>query len=115
VSGTITVFGWALTPQPATIPPDGSTIWVFVDSVSVGHPVYNQFRPDIAGLFPGYNNTGGAVGYYHLDTTKIADGPHSIAWSVTDNLGRIEGIGSRLFRVRNSGTSNSQQAQPRSN
>jgi hypothetical protein len=64
--------------------------------------VYNQFRPDIAGLFPGFNNTNGAVGYYHLDTTQLANGIHSIAWSVTDNLGRTEGIGSRLFWVRNS-------------
>jgi hypothetical protein len=101
VSGTVTVFGWALTRQPGIIPTDASTIWVYVDGVAVGHPVYNQFRPDIAGLFPGYNNTNGAVGYYQLDTTTLADGLHTIAWSVTDNLGRVEGIGSRLFWVRN--------------
>jgi hypothetical protein len=105
VSGTVTVFGWALTPQPGIIPTNGSTIIVYVDGVSQG-PVngYHQFRPDIANLFPGYNNSNGAVGYYHLDTTKLTDGLHRIAWSVTDNLGRIEGIGSRLFWVRNSGT-----------
>jgi hypothetical protein len=104
VSGTVTVFGWALTPQPGTIPTNGSTIWVFVDGVSRGNPVYNQFRPDIANLFPGYNNSNGAVGYYHLDTTQLSNGLHNIAWSVTDNLGRIEGIGSRLFWVQNSTT-----------
>jgi hypothetical protein len=101
VSGLVTVFGWALTPQPGTIPTDGSTIWVFVDGVSLGHPVYNQFRPDIAMLFPGYNNTSGAVGYFYLDTTTLSNGLHSIAWSVTDNMGRIEGIGNRLFYVQN--------------
>jgi hypothetical protein len=101
VSGLVTVFGWALTPQPATIPTDGSTIWVFVDGISMGHPVYNQFRPDIATLFPGYNNSSGAVGYFYLDTTTLSNGLHSIAWSVTDNMGRIEGIGNRLFWVRN--------------
>ena len=101
VSGVFTVFGWALTPQPAAIPTDGSTIWVFVDGVPLGHPVYNQFRSDIAALFPGYNNTNGAVGYFILNTTTLSNGLHSIAWSVTDNLGRIEGIGSRLFYVQN--------------
>ena len=50
-------FGWALTPQPATIPIDGSTISVYVDNVPVGHPIYNQYRSDIATLFPGYANS----------------------------------------------------------
>jgi uncharacterized repeat protein (TIGR01451 family) len=57
-------FGWALTPGTFCIPQDGSTITVVVDSVpQPAHPVYNQFRSDIAGLFPGYCNSGGAVGY----------------------------------------------------
>jgi hypothetical protein len=95
-------FGWALTPQPYTIPVDASTIWVFVDGQPLGHPVYNQFRPDIAGLFPGLANSNGAVGAFILNTTTMTNGLHSIAWSVTDNGGRIEGIGSRLFTVANS-------------
>jgi len=102
ISGSnYTVFGWALTPQPAIIPIDGSTIWVFVDGVSLGHPVYNQYRSDIATLFPGYQNSNGAVGFFYLDTTKLANGMHSIAWSVTDNLNRIQGIGNRVFYVQN--------------
>ena len=94
-------FGWALTPQPASIPTTGATIWVYVDGVPLGHPTYNQFRSDIATLFPGYANTGGAVGYYPLDTTTLANGVHTIAWSVTDSLGRADGIGSRYFSVVN--------------
>jgi hypothetical protein len=102
ISGSqYTVFGWALTPQPGTIPTNGSTIAVFVDGVSLGSPVYNNFRPDIAMLFPGYNNSNGAIGYFYLDTTTLSNGLHSIAWSITDNLGRTTGIGSRLFWVRN--------------
>jgi hypothetical protein len=77
--------------------------------VPAGNPVYNQFRSDIAGLFPGYKNTAGAVGYFQLDTTKLSDGLHNIAWSVTDSLGRTEGIGSRLFRVRNTTDGSSDQ------
>ena len=96
-------FGWALTPQPKYIPYDGSTIWVFVDGVPLGHPVYNNYRVDIATLFPGYANSDGAVGYYYLDTTAYENGVHSIAWSVTDSEGKTEGIGSRYFKVFNSG------------
>jgi hypothetical protein len=101
-------FGWALSPQPGTIPVDGSTIAVFVDSVPVGTlnvapNVYNQYRPDVSGGFPGLNNTGGPVGAFYLDTTKYANGMHSIAWGVTDDLGRVDGIGSRYFNVANMG------------
>jgi hypothetical protein len=102
VSGSAyVVFGWALTPQPGAIPVDGSTIGVFVDGVSLGHPVYNQYRPDIAGAFPGHANSNGAVGYSVVDTTTLTNGMHSIGWLVTDNLGRTEGLGSRFFWVQN--------------
>jgi Zn-dependent metalloprotease len=103
VSGTIVVFGWALTPLPGTIPIDGSTIWLGIDGVLVSHPVYNQYRADIAGAFPGYNNSNGAVGYSVIDTTTLANGMHTIGWLVTDDLGRAEGLGSRFFWVDNSG------------
>lgn len=102
VSGSAyAVWGWALTPLPGIIPEDGSTIWVWVDGVPLGHPVYNLYRVDIATLFPGYANSDGAVGYFVLNTTTLANGLHSIAWSVTDNLGRAQGIGSRYFWVQN--------------
>jgi hypothetical protein len=101
VSGTVVNFGWALTPPPASIPVDGSTLWVFVDGTPLGHPVYNQYRSDISTLFPGYANSTGAVGYYRLDTSALANGLHTIAWSVTDSLGRVAGIGSRYFWVQN--------------
>jgi hypothetical protein len=101
-------FGWALTPLPNTIPEDGSTITVWVDGVPLGHPVYNQYRADIAALFPGYNNSDGAVGYYYLDTTQYESGVHTIAWSVEDNAGNIDGIGSRYFTISNQGQTNSQ-------
>ena len=79
VSGTIVNFGWALTPQPASIPADGSTIHVFIDGVNVGHPSYGHFRSDIATLFPGYANSNGAVGHFTINTTAYADGVHTIA------------------------------------
>ena len=94
-------FGWALTPQPNSIPTDGSTIIVWVDSVALGHPVYNNYRADIATAFPGYVNSNGAVGYYSLDTTTYANGLHTIQWSVSDSAGHADGIGSRYFEVFN--------------
>lgn len=94
-------FGWVLTPQPNTIPFDGSTIQVWVDGVPLGHPVYNQYRSDIAQFFPGYNNTNGAVGFYYLDTTLYSNGLHTIQWTATDSAGNNDGIGSRFFTILN--------------
>jgi len=96
-------FGWALTQNPNVIPFDGSTITVYVDSVPVGHPTYNQFRSDIANLFPGHANSNGAVGFFYIDTTKLANGVHTISWTVFDNVGHGDGIGSRFFNVQNNG------------
>lgn len=102
VSGTQYVnFGWVLTAQPAKIPLDGSTITVYIDNAPVGHPSYNNYRGDIATLFPGYANSGGAVGIFVIDTTQLANGTHSIAWGVTDSAGHAAGIGSRNFFVQN--------------
>jgi hypothetical protein len=94
-------FGWALTPLPNTIPIDGSTVTVWIDGVPVGHPVYNQYRADIAALFPGYNNSNGAVGYFYLDTTAYEDGVHTIQWTAADDAGNTDGIGSRYFTIQN--------------
>ncbi|MCP5106226.1 MAG: hypothetical protein GY950_22760 [bacterium] len=93
--------GWALTPMPNSLPTDGSTINVYVNGAYVGHPTYNVYRADIASLFPGYANTGGAMGYFDLNTTAYADGMHSIYWVATDTGGNADGIGSRFFTISN--------------
>lgn len=104
-SGTAYVnFGWALTQNPYCIATDGSTITVTVDGVALGHPTYNQFRNDIATAFPGLCNSGGAIGYYRIDTTKLANGVHTIGWIVYDNQGRGDGVGSRFINVQNTGS-----------
>src|SRR5258708_3229217 len=94
-------FGWALTPQPSMIPTAGSTITLVLDGVLSVHPTYNQFRSDIANLFPGFANSMGAVGFVHIDTTTLANGVHTISWNVFDNAGHGEGLGSRYFNVLN--------------
>ncbi len=105
-------FGWALTPLPNTISRDGSTIIVWVDGLPLGHPVYNQYRADIAALFPGYNNSDGAVGYYYLDTTRYKNGVHTISWSVRDDAGNVDGIGSRYFTIQDTGAASLDQESP---
>jgi hypothetical protein len=101
VSGTVVNFGWALTPNSAMIPFDGSTIDVLIDGVVVGHPTYGLARSDIDSTFPGYRNTGHAVGYFSIDTTTLSNGVHTIAWVVRDSSGATQGIGSRFFTVAN--------------
>ena len=94
-------FGWALTPLPKEIPRNGSTLTVFVDSVPIGSPTYNNFRADVRDAFPEYVNSDGAVGFRYIDTTAYADGLHTIAWSARDNAGAEGGIGSRYFWIQN--------------
>jgi hypothetical protein len=101
VSGTIDNWGWVLTPQPAVVPTDGSTITLYVDGAPQGTAQYNLPRSDIQSLFPGYANTDGAIAHFTIDTTLLANGLHTIFWVATDNLGRSEGIGSRYFTVQN--------------
>jgi hypothetical protein len=77
---------------------------LWIDGQPIGHPTYNNYRSDIATLFPGFANSNGAVGYYYVDTTRYANGVHTIAWSVDDSAGKGSGIGSRYFTVVNTGT-----------
>jgi hypothetical protein len=94
---------------------------VVLDGAAIGTVHYNQCRgtqgpspavgqcdDDVAQLFPAATNItqgSGAIGSFVIDTTALANGLHTIAWGVTDNLGRTEGIGSRFFTVFNpSGT-----------
>ncbi len=37
----------------------------------------------------------------HAEHDALANGTHTISWTVTDNLGNTEGIGSRFFTVQN--------------
>lgn len=104
VTGTQFVnFGWALTNQPNLIPTDGSTMFVSLDGARAGAPTYGYPRTDIDSLFPGYQNTGKAVGYFYINMTTLISGIHSIAWSVRDSGGNLQGIGSRVFYVNNPG------------
>ncbi len=102
-------WGWVLTPLTKTVPKTGETILAYVDGVYVGSLAappnfYNAYRADVSGAFPGLNNTGapgagGPVGLFYLDTTKYANGVHTIAWVATDDRSAADGIGSRYFII----------------
>jgi hypothetical protein len=88
--------------MPHNIPVDGSTIWVYVDGNRLAHPTtYGNPRADITAILPGYANSNSAVGAYYLNTRNLPNGLHTIAWSVTDSAGRVDGIGSRYFEINN--------------
>lgn len=97
-------WGWSLTKLPHTIPKDGTTIQVWVDSNFMGTlNGYNGPNEAIKKLFPGLKNSGGPTGFYKLDTTQFANGVHFISWTVIDDGGHHEGIGSRYFTIYNPG------------
>jgi hypothetical protein len=105
-SGVVTNFGWVLAQSPNFADPlHGGTVNVFVDGINVGSPGGWTTRSDLQMLFvpaskyPGVNN---ALGVFGLDTTTLANGLHSIAWSVTGSPGGgTSGIGSRFITVSN--------------
>lgn len=97
-------FGWVLTPQPKVIPFDGSTIYVYIDGVLKGNLAeYGNFSQGIADAFPGYANTNNSYGHFFVDLGELENGVHTIGWAAYDNEGAGEGIGSRFFKVQNTG------------
>jgi hypothetical protein len=97
-TGSYASFAWALTPQPDAIT-DGSSINVLVDGRTAGLPSCCRLRPDIQAAFPGYRNTGAALGGLTLDTSSYGNGLHTITWVVTDTGGHTDAIGSHFFRL----------------
>ena len=95
------VFGWVLSRTNRADPPGGGTVIVQVDGVTVGSPGGWASRSDLMALFPGFPGISSALGVFTLNTTSLANGLHTIQWVATDNMGRIEGIGSRFFTVTN--------------
>jgi len=108
VSGTHNNQGWILAQPGRSIPFDGSTIRLFIDGVEQPHAAgYGFARPDVAALFPfpTYANANGPAAQFTLDTTLFADGLHTIVWVVRDDLGVVQGIGSRYFNIQNGSAS----------
>jgi hypothetical protein len=100
VSGFYGVTGWVLTPNAgATIPASG--VRVAIDGVFLTDVPSMSDRSDITNGFPGFNTTGAGRGVV-VDTTKYADGLHTIGFLVTDSTGQADGVGGRFFTIDNS-------------
>lgn len=108
VSGVVTNFGWVLSPAPRRAdPPAGGHVDLLIDgAIASAVPTGWTSRSDLTALFPAGQFPGivSAVGNAMFDSTALANGVHTIAWVVTDNLGTASGVGSRYFTVAN-GTS----------
>ena len=103
VSGVINNFGWVLTHGPSLAYPPFGTVRVLVDGIDVGSPSGWTSRDDLSALFPAatYPGITNALGVLPIDTTRLTNGLHTIAWVVTANDGQAAGIGSRFFTVQN--------------
>jgi hypothetical protein len=95
-------FGWALTPKVnnvAVCKIQATGVQVSIDSGPLQPVVYGTARSDIAAAFPGFSNSAAAGGHYIFDWSTLTNGTHTIAWLVTDDCNRSEGVGSRFFTV----------------
>lgn len=105
VSGTVTNFGWVLSRGLRRAdPPGGGTVRLVIDGALLSAvPAGWSSRADLSALFPAaqYPGIGTALGVASFDSTTLANGVHTIAWLVTDNMGGASGIGSRYFTVSN--------------
>jgi beta-N-acetylglucosaminidase len=94
VKGSISVSGWSLDISGV------SKIEVFVDGNSVGQAQYGIARPDVAKVYPEYQNANS--GYqYTLDTKRLTNGQHTLAVKETGNYGGINVISSQTVNVQN--------------
>jgi hypothetical protein len=104
ISGTsFANYGWVLSRGPVRAYPPFGTVTVLIDGVPSGAPGGWVARDDLVGLFPvgSYAGSPNALGVSTIDTTRLSNGLHTIAWVVTAEDGQSEGIGSRFFTVAN--------------
>jgi len=92
ISGTYFVNGWV---WPRS---DIQSVDVFVDGNYVGSATHNLFM-DVTSVYPGAPQD---VGYqYSLDTTKLANGSHTVTVKATDANGRVSTFATKQVTVTN--------------
>ena len=108
VAGIYNNQGWVLAQPVRSIPFNGSTIRLFIDGVEQPNAAaYGFARPDVSALFPlpTYANANGPAAQFTFDTAQWTDGLHTIVWAVRDDLGVLQGIGSRYINIQNGSAS----------
>jgi hypothetical protein len=73
--------GWAFALRPV------KSVEILVDGSSAGLASYGLSRPDVASAFPEQSNNTGFQ--FSFDTTKFANGTHSVNARITDSAGNI--------------------------
>ncbi|NMD68797.1 N-acetylmuramoyl-L-alanine amidase [Bacillus sp. DNRA2] len=94
LKGTHNIHGWFL---------DGSgvaSIEVLIDGVVAGQAIYGDARQDVQAAYPQYNN-GNAGFHFALDTTKFADGNHTITIKETGQNGQVTTLPNCNITIKN--------------
>ena len=92
--GQYNVKGWYLDPGRV------AKIEVLVDGKVVGLASYGDLRPEVKKAYPAYNNANSGF-HYLLNTTKLADGVHSITVRETGRNGLVSTLPNKPFTISN--------------
>lgn len=94
-AGVIGLFGWALDD-------DGiQAVDVYVDGVIAGRAQYGRGRPGVGELYPGFPDSSTAGWSMRLDTTRYANGLHTVTPQAISNTGERVWLNSLVFETLN--------------
>lgn len=74
LSGDATLSGWAIDDASAI-----SNVAISVDGTVIGNASYGASRPDVCAVFPGRAGCPNVGWSYRLDTTRLANGAHTLS------------------------------------
>ncbi|MEW6130392.1 MAG: putative Ig domain-containing protein [Acidobacteriota bacterium] len=95
LTGTITGTGWALDNVGVV------AIDILIDNQKVAEADYGIARPDVAVAWGSFPNGANAGFRFSLDTTKLANGDHTLAVRFADAQGNTVIVGARTIQVQN--------------
>ena len=87
LSGTAHMGGWAIDDRAAI-----TSVQVTVDNVPMGTAVYGGARPDVCAAYPNRAGCPNVGWNFYLDTTVLADGPHTLALTGMSSSGQSSTI-----------------------
>jgi hypothetical protein len=95
-SGSFPVTGWAADGDGV------NRVDVLIDGSVMQAAMYGDARPDVAAVYPDFPPAAFSGFVAHVDTTRIADGVHTLTVRVIDKFGLSREIGRRVVQVLNS-------------
>lgn len=94
-AGVVGLFGWALDDDGV------AAVDIYVDGVVAGRAAFGRNRPGVAVAFPGYPDSDHAGWSFALNTTRYANGLHTVTPRVLSSLGETVDLPSRVFEFLN--------------